>query len=84
MTYAVRKAPVRDELADLDLLAAARGRVKRLVGLLETLPFAERTVCIAREYLDEAVLVQGAFERWARLDQAEQQRLLRLWQQGVS
>lgn len=84
MTHTVHETPVPDELADLDLLAAARRGVKQLVGLLETLPFTEYTARVAREYLDEAVLVREAFERWAQLDQAEQQRRLRLWQQVAS
>ncbi|MFB8031743.1 hypothetical protein ACFC5Z_02050 [Streptomyces sp. NPDC056004] len=84
MTHTVHETPVPAELADLDLLAAARRRVKQLVGLLETLPFTEYTACIARGYLDEAGLVREAFERWAQLDQAGQQRRLRLWQRAAS
>ncbi|RPK55659.1 hypothetical protein [Streptomyces sp. ADI95-17] len=84
MTHTVHETPVPAELADLDLLAAARRGVKQLVGLLETLPFTEYTARVAREYLDEAVLVREVFERWAQLDQAEQQRRLRLWRQAAS
>ncbi|MFG2525734.1 hypothetical protein [Streptomyces sp. NPDC048527] len=84
MTHTVYEAPAPAELADLDLLAAARRRVKRLVGLLETLPFTEYTARIAREYMDEAGPARAAFERFAQLDQAERQRRLRLWRGATS
>ncbi|WP_406429275.1 hypothetical protein [Streptomyces sp. NBC_00147] len=84
MTHAVHEAPSGAELADLDLLAAARRRVQRLVGLLETLPFTEHTARIAREYLDEVGPVREAFERFTQLDSAEQQRQVCLWQGATS
>ncbi|MFG2885744.1 hypothetical protein ACGFYV_26205 [Streptomyces sp. NPDC048297] len=79
MTHTVHEVSAPADLADLDLLAAARHRVKQLVALLETLPFTEHTARLAREYLDEAIPVREAFERFTQLGQAEQQRLLCRW-----
>ncbi|MFD0515921.1 hypothetical protein [Streptomyces aureus] len=84
MTLTVHTATASAEQADLDLLAAARRRVKQLVGLLETLPFTERTARIAREYLHEAGPARDAFDRFSQLDAAEQQRQLRVWQKAAS
>ncbi|MFE6904275.1 hypothetical protein ACFVFJ_47110 [Streptomyces sp. NPDC057717] len=84
MTHTVHTAKASAEWADLDLLAAARGRVQRLVALLETLPFTEQTARIAREYLTEAGPAREAFDRFTQLDTAEQQRQLLLWQRAAS
>ncbi|MFF1359615.1 hypothetical protein [Streptomyces sp. NPDC058297] len=84
MTHTVHQAPAPADQADLDLLAAARRRVQRLVALLETLPFTEHTARIAREYLREAGPAREAFDRFAQLDPAEQQRQLRVWQGAAS
>lgn len=84
MTHTVHEWRVDAELADLELLASARCRVKRLVGLLETLPFTEYTARMVREYLEEAGPARSAFERFMQLDEAEQQRQLRRWQGATS
>ncbi|MFE7012799.1 hypothetical protein ACFVAQ_20260 [Streptomyces sp. NPDC057651] len=84
MTHTMHTAAASAEWADLDLLTAARGWVRRLVALLETLPFTEQTARIAREYLAEAGPAHEAFDRFAQLDPAEQQRQLPLWQRVAS
>ncbi|MFD4715341.1 hypothetical protein ACFWN5_37555 [Streptomyces sp. NPDC058430] len=84
MTHTVHTVAASAEWADLDLLAAARSRVKQLVGLLETVPFTEQTARIARDYLDEAGPAREAFDRFAQLDPAKQQRQLLLWQRASS
>ncbi|WP_340458377.1 hypothetical protein [Streptomyces sp. A475] len=83
MTHTVH-TPVSVGLADLDLLAAVRRRVRQLVGLLETLPFAEYTAGIARECVDGSGPLQEAFERFIQLDRAGQLRQLRVWQGAMS
>ncbi|MFG3134296.1 hypothetical protein ACGFZU_42255 [Streptomyces tendae] len=84
MTPTGHPAPAPAGQADVDVLATARCRVRRLVGLLETLPFSEYTARLAREYLDEAGLVREAFARFTQLDAAEQQRQLCLWRETAS
>ncbi|MFZ3573743.1 hypothetical protein ACOKM5_43905 [Streptomyces sp. BH097] len=84
MTHTAHPAPALVGQADLDLLAAARRRVKQLVALLETLPFTEQTARIARTYLDEVGPAREAFDRFTELDAAERQRQLRTWQEAAS
>ncbi|MGQ4354888.1 hypothetical protein [Streptomyces drozdowiczii] len=84
MTHRVKTAATSAELADLDLLAGARERVEQLVALLATLPFAERTLQVARAYVAESDPVVTAFQRFASLEADEQQRQLRAWRGAES